>query len=79
MSHHKMKRTKALLQQTVLLYPIVFSIPYMQNKSKSISENICVLGKNIKIHKKKISFFSAVSVIWYQFFISCTYDLCKET
>lgn len=79
MSHHKMKRTKALLYQTVLLYPIVFSIPYVQNKSKSITENVCILDTNIKLDTKKISFFSAVSIIWYQFFISCTYDLCKET
>lgn len=79
MSHHKMKRTKALLYQTVLLYPIVFSIPYVQNKSKSITENVCILDINIKLDAKKISFFSAVSVIWYHFLISCTYDLCKGT
>jgi hypothetical protein len=58
-----MKRTKALLQKTVLLYPIVFSIPYVCNKSKSIIECVSVLEEYYYFTKEKNSYFFADSKI----------------
>lgn len=57
MSHHKMKPRKALLQKTVLLYPIVVIIPYELDKSKSI-RGIDLFWKNIiKMFKQKTVIF----------------------
>ncbi len=70
MSHYKMKRTKALLQKTVLLYPIVFSIPYVYNKSKSIMEYESVLEEYYYFIKEKNSYFFADSKICNQCILS---------
>jgi hypothetical protein len=63
LSHYKMKRTKALLQKTVLLYPIVFIIPYVCNKSKSIMKYEYILEEYYYFIKEKNSYFFAVSKI----------------
>jgi hypothetical protein len=50
LSHHKMKPRKALLQKTVLLYPIVVIIPYESDKSKSIRGDESILEEYYYIY-----------------------------
>lgn len=73
MFHPKMKLRKALLQKTVLLYPINSIIPYVTDKSKSIVGEICCLEDYYYSCREKNSYFSSDSVICYKCSVATTH------